>query len=142
MRNIGTGLCVRARCLRWSIYTFSGILVLPHCLCPSPACSLTSCSARVLIYQFTAVHAQLASISDERDANGIFRRSNVWLCPEFKQIRKKGPLGRIKTGHEGTFWISCSVAKLSATLCDPTEISMPDFPVLRYLPEHPTTHVH
>ena len=36
----------------------------------------------------------------------------------------------------------CSVAELCSTLCKPTDCSMPDFPVLHYLPEFAQTHVH
>ena len=36
----------------------------------------------------------------------------------------------------------CSVAQLCLTLCDPTNRSMPGFPVLHYLPEFAQTHVH
>ena len=36
----------------------------------------------------------------------------------------------------------CLVAKPCATLCDPTGCSMPDFPVLRFLPEFAQIHVH
>ena len=35
-----------------------------------------------------------------------------------------------------------SVAQLCPTLCDPTDCSMPDFPVLHYVPELAQTHVH
>ena len=35
-----------------------------------------------------------------------------------------------------------SVAQLCPTLCDPMDCSMPDFPVLHYLPELAHTHVH
>ena len=36
----------------------------------------------------------------------------------------------------------CSVAHSCLTLCDPTNSSMPGFPVLHYLPEFAQTHVH
>ena len=36
----------------------------------------------------------------------------------------------------------CSVAKSCPTLCDPTNCSMPGFPVLHCLPEFAQTHVH
>ena len=36
----------------------------------------------------------------------------------------------------------CSVAKLSLTLCDSMDYSMPGFPILYYLPEFAQTHVH
>ena len=36
----------------------------------------------------------------------------------------------------------CSVDKLCPTLLDPMDCSTPGFPVLRYLPELPQTHVH
>ena len=40
-------------------------------------------------------------------------------------------------------WVlCCSFAKLCPTLCDPMNCSMPDFPVLHYLPELAQTHVH
>ena len=36
----------------------------------------------------------------------------------------------------------CSVGKSCPTLCDPTNCSTPDFPVLHYLPEFAQTQVH
>ena len=40
-------------------------------------------------------------------------------------------------------WVlCCSFAKSCPTLCDPMNCSMPDFPVLHYLPELAQTHVH
>ena len=36
----------------------------------------------------------------------------------------------------------CSIAQSGPTLCDPTDCSMPGFPVLHYLPEFAQTHVH
>ena len=39
-------------------------------------------------------------------------------------------------------WWYCSVAKLCPTLWDPTDCSMPGFPVLHYLSEFAQTHVH
>ena len=36
----------------------------------------------------------------------------------------------------------CSITKLCLTLCNPTDCSMPGFPVLRYLPEFSQTRVH
>ena len=36
----------------------------------------------------------------------------------------------------------CSIAKSYLTLCNPTDCSIPDFPVLHYLPEFAQTHVH
>ena len=43
-----------------------------------------------------------------------------------------------------TVYIKCcwSVTKSCLTLCNPTECSMPDFPVLDFLPEFAQTHVH
>ena len=35
----------------------------------------------------------------------------------------------------------CSIAKSCLTLCNPLGLSMPGFPVLRYLPEFTQTHV-
>ena len=35
--------------------------------------------------------------------------------------------------------ICCSVAQSCLTLCNPMDCSMPDFPVLRYLPEFAQT---
>ena len=37
---------------------------------------------------------------------------------------------------------SCSVIQSCPTLCDPTDCSMPGFPVLHYLPEFAQIHVH
>ena len=39
-------------------------------------------------------------------------------------------------------WICCSVTQLGPTLCNPTDCSMPGFPVLHHLPELDQTHVH
>ena len=39
-------------------------------------------------------------------------------------------------------WWDYSVAKLCPTLCNPTNYSMPGFPVLHYIPEFAQTHVH
>ena len=36
----------------------------------------------------------------------------------------------------------CSVTESCVTLCDPTDCSMPDFPVLHHFPEFVQTHVH
>ena len=40
------------------------------------------------------------------------------------------------------YFCSCSVAKLSLTLCDPMDCSTPGFPVLPYLSEVAQTNVH
>ena len=40
------------------------------------------------------------------------------------------------------FLCCCSVTKSCLTLCNPTDCSMPGFPVLHHLPEFAQTHVH
>ena len=50
------------------------------------------------------------------------------------------------TGARVEVWLRddccCSVAKSHPTLCDPMDHSMPDFPVLHYLPEFAQSNVH
>ena len=47
-----------------------------------------------------------------------------------------------KTGSARQSNFCCSVTKSCLTLCDPTDCSMPGFPVFHYLPEFAHTHVH
>ena len=42
----------------------------------------------------------------------------------------------------GCCYCCCSVAQSCPTLCDPTDCSAPDFPVLHHLPELAQTHIH
>ena len=48
---------------------------------------------------------------------------------------------RQELGHPFSF-CCCSVSKFCPAFCDPTDCSMPGFPVLHYLPEFAQIHVH
>ena len=63
------------------------------------------------------------------------------LCPAslFRRFSNICSL-HVSVSHFGCW--CCSVAELCSTLCKPTDCSMPDFPVLHYLPEFAQTHVH
>ena len=58
------------------------------------------------------------------------------VLPEMTKIQR-GFIKKLKC-----FSSCCSVIQSCPTLCDPTESSTPDFPVLHHLPELSQTHVH
>ena len=49
---------------------------------------------------------------------------------------------RLCTACSLSSFYCCSIAQLYLTLCDPTDCSMPDFPVLHCLPEFAQAHIH
>ena len=56
---------------------------------------------------------------------------------------KKSWRGKKKEDLKLSFYYCCgSITKWCPTLCSPMNCSMPDFPVLNYLPQFAQTHVH
>ena len=60
---------------------------------------------------------------------------------QFCQLNKDNP-SYLKRQARFRHDYFCSVTKSCPTLCDPMDWSMPDFPVLHYLPELAQIHVH